>query len=101
MSDVLAVPAVTDTLPVARGIYDAKRLRSQRDVIRDVMLEANDRRWPEEYGWLTLARIAKLTGFGETSISAQLRHLRKACNGGYLVEKRMRADGTWEYRLSK
>jgi hypothetical protein len=66
--------------------------------------------------WLTLGEIAEATEFGEASISAQLRHLRKAPHGGYRVEKRRRrlarAVGamrkirdarrglvTWEYRV--
>jgi hypothetical protein len=40
--------------------------------------------------WLTLAEIAEATEFGEASISAQLRHLRKPYHGGYHVEKRHR-----------
>src|ERR1700722_14253310 len=64
--------------------------------------------------WLTLGEIAEATEFGEASISAQLRHLRKACHGRYRVEKRRRRtavavtesflagrNGTviWEYRV--
>lgn len=66
--------------------------------------------------WLTLAEIAEATEFAEASISAQLRHLRKAQNGGHRVEKRhrrmpsaiarMRKAGEarrgpviWEYRV--
>ena len=40
--------------------------------------------------WLTLAEIAEAMEFAEASISAQLRHLRKAHHGGYHVEKRRR-----------
>lgn len=40
--------------------------------------------------WLTLTEIAEATEFAEASISAQLRHLRKAHHGGYHVEKRHR-----------
>jgi hypothetical protein len=89
------------------GEYDARRLRSQRDIIRDVMLSAADCET-----WLTLRELRALTRYGEASISAQLRHLRKAENGGYEVEKRHRegaapvrpgTDGrgecVWEYRI--
>ena len=61
--------------------------------------------------WLTLVELSRLTRFGEASISAQLRHLRKEEYGGFLVEKRQRTPagvlvGTeygpvWEYRLSR
>ncbi len=83
----------------ARGI-----LPTQRDVLRDVMLTAG------KYGaWMTLRELARLTRYGETSISAQLRHLRKAKCGGYVLEKRVRKPEVvsseehfvvWEYRLT-
>jgi hypothetical protein len=82
-------------------------LRSQREVIRDVMLAAADCDT-----WLTLGELRALTRYGEASISAQLRHLRKLENGGYDVGKRRReaavsagagADGrgerVWEYHV--
>jgi hypothetical protein len=92
-----------------RGEYDARRLRSQREIIRDVMLSAADCDT-----WLTLGELRALTRYGEASISAQLRHLRKLENGGYDVAKRHREDaapsrsGTdgrgecvWEYRVAR
>ena len=63
----------------------AARLRTQMQVIRDVMLSAS-----ECDTWLTLHEIAALTRYGEASISAQLRHLRKPRFGGHRVEKRRR-----------
>ncbi len=82
------------------------RLRTQRDVPRDVMLSAN-----ECGAWLTLAELAGMTRYPAASISAQLRHLKKPEFGNYELEKRMR-DGAdlysgnahgavWEYRLSR
>jgi hypothetical protein len=95
------------TVVVKSGEYDARRLRSQREVIRDVMLAAADCDT-----WLTLGELRALTRYGEASISAQLRHLRKLENGGYDVSKQRRegavgagvsADGrgecVWEYRI--
>ena len=80
------------------------RLPTQREVLRDVMLAAG------KYGaWMTLGELARLTRYGETSISAQLRHLRKDSCGGYVLEKRVRRPEVvgseehfvvWEYRLS-
>jgi len=79
-------------------------LPTQRDVVRDVMLAAG------KYGaWMTLRELARLTRYGETSISAQLRHLRKTRCGGYVLEKRVRKPDVvsseehfvvWEYRLT-
>jgi hypothetical protein len=80
--------------------------RRQRDVLCDVMLGAR-----QCETWLTLDELAKLTHYPPASISAQLRHLRKPENGGYLVEKRPRAVGKvlrgedfgtiWEYQLRR
>ncbi|HXN51108.1 MAG TPA: hypothetical protein VN943_04165 [Candidatus Acidoferrum sp.] len=88
-----------------RGKRTARRaMPTQRDVLRDVMLAA------EKYGaWMTLRELARLTRYGETSISAQLRHLRKTKCGGYVLEKRVRRPEVvnseehfvvWEYRLT-
>jgi hypothetical protein len=77
---------------------------TQLGTIRDLMLAAAGRD-----AWLTLTEIAEPTEFGEASISAQLRHLRKARHGRYRVEKRRRrtgeseagrATGLWEYQVS-
>jgi hypothetical protein len=80
--------------------------RRQRDVLRDVMLSAR-----QCETWLTLDELAKLTHYPHPSISAQLRHLRKAEYGGFLVEKRPRTVGValrgedfgtvWEYQLKR
>lgn len=54
-------------------------------------------------GWHTLNEIAAATGDPESSVSAQLRHLRKPRFGSHTIEKRPRGDrsvGLWEYRLS-
>jgi hypothetical protein len=80
--------------------------RRQRDVLRDVMLSAR-----QCETWLTLDELAKLTHYPHASISAQLRHLRKAEYGGFVVEKRPRTVGAalrgedfgtvWEYQLKR
>jgi hypothetical protein len=61
--------------------------------------------------WLTLSELSRLTGYGEASVSAQLRHLRKPQYGSFVVVKRLRAAAAlvcnvelgpiWEYRLSR
>ena len=109
-ADLARMPAGVRASAAPRaGEYDARRLRSQRETIRDVMLSA-----AECETWLTLGELRALTRYGEASISAQLRHLRKAENGGYEVVKRHRegasperpgTDGrgecVWEYRLTR
>jgi len=83
---ILHLPAsVQNSAATKPGEYDARRLRSQREVIRDVMLAAADCDT-----WLTLGELRALTRYGEASISAQLRQLRKLENGGYEVAKRHR-----------
>ena len=49
----------------------------------------------------TLREIADLTGYGESSVSAQLRNLRKDKFGNHQVEKERTATngGTWVYWL--
>jgi hypothetical protein len=80
-------------------------LRTQREVLCDVMLSAS------QCGtWLTLQELSLLTHYGEASISAQLRHLRKRQFGGFVVEKRQRdvdavvrreVGVVWEYQLRR
>jgi hypothetical protein len=53
--------------------------------------------------WRTLREIAAGTNDPESSISAQLRHLRKKKFGEHLVEKRRRGNreaGLFEYKLT-
>jgi hypothetical protein len=78
----------------------------QREILRDAMLGA-----AQCDAWLTLRELARLTGYGEASISAQLRHLRKPHYGGFAVEKRHREaeevtrtprpGAVWEYQLRR
>ena len=75
---------------------DGKRIRSQQIVIRDFMLAQGVNTW------LTLQEINNKTGYPTASISAQLRHLKKAQFGGYTLNKRRRSlneVGSWEYQL--
>lgn len=50
-------------------------------------------------GWRSLGRISQLTMDPEASVSAQLRHLRKAKFGGHTVNRRHLGDGLYEYQL--
>jgi hypothetical protein len=73
--------------------HDQPRLARQHERIRDLMRDGR---------WRSLSEIATATGDPAASISAQLRHLRKARFGGWTVEKRARAlreRGLFEYRL--
>ncbi len=72
---------------------DGKRIKKQHETIRDFLLENN--------AWWTLAEISERLNYPEASISAQLRHLRKERFGSYIVEKKRRTQGTWEYRIKQ
>lgn len=50
--------------------------------------------------WRTLAQIAILTGDPQASVSAQLRHLRKARFGAHAVEKEYLGHGLYQYRVT-
>ncbi len=69
---------------------DDDRLTTQLDKIHALMLDGR---------WRTLATIAGITREPEASVSAQLRHLRKARFGRYLVERRYIDRGIYEYRV--
>ena len=79
-------------------------LKTQREILQEVLLCA------ARYDvWMTLEELAHKTRYPEASISAQLRHLRKAQNGGFEVEKRRRLwaetlrpsphEKVWEYQM--
>jgi len=109
-AEILRIPkGVLDCAASKTGEYDARRLRSQRDIIRDVMVSASDCET-----WLTLGELRAITRYGEASISAQLRHLRRTENGGYEIVKRHRegvsplrpgsggrGECVWEYRIER
>ena len=49
--------------------------------------------------WRTLKAIAEKTGDPESSVSAQLRHLRKPRFGSHDVERQHLGHGLYEYRV--
>jgi len=68
---------------------DCARLEGQLRKIHALMIDGC---------WRTLSEIEAETGDPQASISAQLRHLRKARFGSHFVDKRRRGSA-WEYRL--
>ena len=76
--------------PAYDAARDKLRIDSQMRRVLDAMIEGD---------WTSLAELAYLTHDPESSLSAQLRHCRKQRFGGWVVEKRRRTTGTWEYRL--
>lgn len=51
--------------------------------------------------WRTLSEIAEETGDPQSSVSAQLRHLRKPRFGGNTVERKHLGRGLFAYRVRK
>jgi len=51
--------------------------------------------------WHTLREIAEATGDPESSVSAQLRHLRKQRFGSHEIEKVYISNGLYKYKLKK
>lgn len=83
--------------PAMDPAQDGHRVLTQLDHIRNVMLaHARGGRWR------TLRELEDETGYPGSSISAQLRHLRKPAHGAHNVRKRRResaGEGVWEYRI--
>jgi hypothetical protein len=69
---------------------DSARLTGQILRVFDLMADGQ---------WRTLREIADATHDPESSISAQLRHLRKARFGGHTVEREHVGGGLYRYRL--
>jgi hypothetical protein len=72
---------------------DKERLTNQLSRICELMMDGKFR---------TVKEIADITGDPETSVSAQLRNLRKEKFGGYQVPKQRRGEkkrGLWEFQL--
>lgn len=91
---LLGPPADFDG-PAYAPRFDRERLTTQLARIRDLMLDG---------AWRTLREIEAATGYPAASVSAQLRHLRKARFGAYRVTKRRRGAATaglFEYHVAK
>ena len=74
-------------------IEDNKRLTKQYDRIFDYMKDGK---------WRTLYDISKTLGYPESSVSAQLRHMRKPRFGSHTINRnRVQTPngGTYEYQL--
>ena len=77
------------------AMLDRKRLTGQIKRIYALMIDGKYR---------TLREIESVTNDPQASISAQLRHLRKARFGSHTLNKRRRGErenGLFEYQLTK
>ncbi|HXA85764.1 MAG TPA: hypothetical protein VNZ47_11850 [Candidatus Dormibacteraeota bacterium] len=87
------------TLDLFTAHHDGKTYEPQRDKARLNYQQALVFNAMRDGVWRTLARIHKMTGAPEASISARLRDARKEKFGGHRVERRYVERGLFEYRL--
>jgi hypothetical protein len=78
--------------PVYDPAFDQDRLSKQLGRVFDLIRDGQ---------WRTLQEISAAADAPETSVSAQLRHLRKPRFGSYTIDRRRRTagGGTFEYRM--
>ena len=69
---------------------DSERLGTQLERIKEAVIGK---------GFFTLLQISQMTGDPESSISAQLRNLRKPRFGGYKVERKHLDEGVYVYSV--
>jgi hypothetical protein len=69
---------------------DADRLTNQFQRVKALMLDGK---------WRTISQIQQQCGGSEAGISARLRDLRKARNGGFTVERTRNPEGLHFYRV--
>jgi hypothetical protein len=50
--------------------------------------------------WHTVDAVSRATGDQATSVSAQLRNLRKARFGGHTIDRKHIGNGLYQYRLA-
>jgi hypothetical protein len=86
---VTAQPSLFDG-PAYSPAADNERLTGQIGRVWGLMRDG---------GWRTLDQIADATGDPPSSISAQLRHLRKRRFGAHVVNRRNEGDGLYAYQL--
>lgn len=69
---------------------DSERLTNQYQRVFFLMQDGD---------WRSLRNIADSTGDPESSVSAQLRHMRKERFGNHTVEKKHEGEGLYLYRV--
>jgi hypothetical protein len=65
--------------------------KTQLELVHELMLSGN---------WFTIEDVAARTGASLPGASARIRDLRKPRFGGYTIERRVIANGVFEYRLA-
>ncbi len=74
---------------------DGERLGRCLQAVRDIMADGRWRTFEQIMAALSVQGISA----SEAGVSARLRDLRKDRFGGYVVERRRRTAGVWEYRV--
>lgn len=82
-SAVLYPARVFPTQNDYRGAKEQIRINDQHDRIKRLMLDGQ---------WRTVREISVALCYPETSVSAQLRHLRKPQFGGFIVHRKKRIN---------
>lgn len=77
---------------------DQKRLTTQYEKVRAVVMAWQDVLINPEDRWFTLGWLSNLLGIPEASLSARLRDLRR---DGYIVEREYVHRGLHRYRVTK
>jgi len=80
-------------------MFDGPDYDHERDAVRLTGQLERVFRLMQDGEWRTLDEIARATEDPPASVSAQLRHLRKARFGSHHVHKRHLGNGLYEYRL--
>ena len=74
--------------------HDRVRLTNQHQKVKNLMLDGQ---------WRTIERVAALVDAPASSVSAQIRNMRKKQFGGYVVNRRVSGDrsrGLYEYQVA-
>jgi len=72
---------------------DRERLSSQQTKVKSAALLFS------RHGWWTMAELSEYVDGPPASVERQVRYMRKPEFGGYVVEKRHVAGGTFQYRV--
>jgi len=83
-------------------IFDGSDIEPEYDNIRLSKQMARIFNYMKNGQWKTLEEISENTKAPHSSVSAQLRNLRKAEFGSHTIEKQSRGNrinGLWEYKL--
>lgn len=97
--DPSPVPLEGSPRPSGRPLFNGADYLPSRDDSRLLPQQARIRAAMQGGGWYTLGELAVACHAPEASVSAQLRHLRKARHGSHVIERRYLGGGLYQYRM--